>query len=63
MSTETTTPERWTTCSCPDGQHVDPKAATRSHAKQTDAEIIARHTGRVAPSLRDSTGPIHAQSS
>lgn len=46
MSTETTTPERWTTCSCPDGQHVDPKAATRSHAKRMDAEIIARHTGR-----------------
>jgi xanthine dehydrogenase accessory factor len=23
------------------------------------AEIIARHTGRVAPSLRDGTGPIH----
>jgi hypothetical protein len=46
MTTETTTPERWTTCSCSDGQHRDPKAATRSHAKQTDAEIIARHTGR-----------------
>lgn len=47
MSTETpTTTERWTTCSCADGQHHDPKAATRSHAKQTDAEIIARHTGR-----------------
>ncbi len=24
------------------------------------AEIIARHTGKQAPSLRDSTGPIHA---
>jgi xanthine dehydrogenase accessory factor len=23
------------------------------------AEIIARHTGRVAPSLRDGSGPIH----
>jgi xanthine dehydrogenase accessory factor len=23
------------------------------------AEIIARHTGRIAPSLRDATGPIH----
>jgi hypothetical protein len=26
------------------------------------AEIIARRTGRVAPSLRDSHGPIHAPS-
>jgi xanthine dehydrogenase accessory factor len=26
------------------------------------AEIIARHTGRVAPSLRDAAGPIHASS-
>lgn len=46
MTAETTTPERWTTCSCSDGQHHDPKAATRSHTKQTDADIIARHTGR-----------------
>lgn len=47
MTTETfTETERWTSCSCSDGQHVDPKATTRSHVKQTDAEIIARHTGR-----------------
>lgn len=38
--------ERWTTCGCPDGEHVDPKALTRSHALQLDADIIARHTGR-----------------
>jgi xanthine dehydrogenase accessory factor len=25
------------------------------------AEIIARRTGRVTPSLRDSSGPIHQQ--
>lgn len=49
--------DRWTTCSCSDGQHVDPKAATRSHAKRTDAEIIARHTGRhVVPVSETRTG-------
>jgi len=39
-------PERWTTCSCTDGTHHDPQALTRSHALESDAEIIARHTGR-----------------
>lgn len=38
--------ERWTTCSCPDGKHVDPKALKRSHRLHMDAAIIARHTGR-----------------
>lgn len=47
MTTETfTETERWTSCSCADAQHVDPKALTRSHALLADAQIIARHTGR-----------------
>jgi len=50
MSTQThselTSQPLHTTCSCADGQHVDPQALTRSHALESDAEIIARHTGR-----------------
>lgn len=39
---------RFTTCACPnpDGPHDDQQALTRSHALESDAEIIARHTGR-----------------
>jgi len=39
---------RFTTCACPNpgGPHHDPQALTRSHARESDAEIIARHTGR-----------------
>jgi hypothetical protein len=37
---------RWTTCSCTDGEHRDPKAAERAHRSQEFAEIIARNTGR-----------------
>lgn len=43
---ETIVTERFTTCSCSDGQHDDPKALTRSHRLRLDAVIIARHTGR-----------------
>jgi len=45
---ETVITERFTTCSCPnpDGPHVDPQALTRSHVRESDAEIIARHTSR-----------------
>jgi len=35
-----------TTCSCADGQHVDPQALTRAHVSEVFAGIIARHTGR-----------------
>lgn len=39
---------RFTTCSCPnvEGPHDDQDALKRSHERETDAEIIARHTGR-----------------
>lgn len=39
---------RFTTCGCPnvDGPHDDQDALKRSHERETDAEIIARHTGR-----------------
>lgn len=45
---ETIVTGRFTTCACPnqDGPHDDAKALTRSHALESDAAIIARHTGR-----------------
>jgi hypothetical protein len=46
MSTETTTTDLVTTCSCLDGEHHDPQAAKRAHRNEGDAQIIARHTGR-----------------
>lgn len=36
----------FTTCSCSDGQHVDPLALKRGHVSESIADIIARHTGR-----------------
>lgn len=46
MSTQTTAPELFTTCSCLEGQHVDPLALKRGHVSEVFAAIIARHTGR-----------------
>jgi hypothetical protein len=46
VTTETTAPERYTTCECIDGAHHAPKVANYSYASESDAEIIARHTGR-----------------
>lgn len=36
----------FTTCSCTDGGHRDPQAATRAHVSAEFADIIARNTGR-----------------
>lgn len=36
----------FTTCSCTDGQHIDPQALKRGHVSEVFAGIIANNTGR-----------------
>lgn len=45
-NSELTDTPLFTTCSCADGQHVDPLALKRGHVSEVFAGIIARHTGR-----------------
>lgn len=46
MSTEPTTPARWTTCLCTDGEHAPEDRGHSTFRAESDAEIVARHTGR-----------------
>lgn len=48
MTTETLTPARWTTCTCPneDGPHAPEHRGHSTFRAESDAEIVARHTGR-----------------
>lgn len=44
--TKTTTPTRFTTCTCPDGEHAPEHRGHSTFRAESDAAIIARHTGR-----------------
>lgn len=46
MIAEQITTTRWTTCLCPDGKHAPMDLGHGIFRAESDAAIIARHTGR-----------------